>query len=297
MGQGILTMGALNNFVGANFILGMANLSYPDYVIQRWHTVLVAYLVCAVATISNIYLARQLHKLSTFILCWNIISFFVVIITILACNDNKRSAKFVFSDFQNFTGFGFGYTAVLGIVQSAFGMCCYDAPSHMVEEMKDARREAPRAIVLSVYIGAVTGFVFLVAVCFCIGDIEATASSTTGVPLIQIFYDSTGSVRGTQALTSLITIIVVVCANSLMAEGSRSVFAFARDRGLPFSDVFSKVESKKQVPIYAILLTAIVQIAFNSIYFGTVTGFTTVITVATEGFCMFIFCLNGLRHD
>jgi choline transport protein len=82
-----------------------------------------------------------------------------------------------------------------------------------------------------------------------------------------------------------IVVIVLVCANSLMAEGSRSVFAFARDRGLPFSGVLSKVEAKKQVPVNAILLTAIVQIAFNSIYFGTLTGFETVITVATEGFC------------
>jgi amino acid transporter len=155
----------------------------------------------------------------------------------------------------------------------------------MVEEMKEARRQAPQAIIMSVYLGAVTGFCFLVAICFCIGDIEATASSSTGVPLIQIFYDSTGSIGGACALTSLITVIVIVCANSLMAEGSRAVFAFARDRGLPFSSVFSRVESKSKVPVYAILLTTVVQIAFNSIYFGTLTGFETVITVATEGFC------------
>jgi amino acid transporter len=278
-------MGAVNNFIGANFLLGMANLSYPSYTIKRWHTVLVAYLICFLATFSNIFAAKFLDRLSRFILVWNICSFFVVIITILATNDNKQSGSFVFGDFQNFTGFGFSYTAVLGIVQSAFGMCCYDAPSHMTEEMKDARKQAPRAIVWSVYIGAITGFIFLVAICFCIGDIETTASSTTGVPLIQIFYDSTGSVGGACALTSLITAIVLVCANSLMAEGSRSVFAFARDRGLPFSSIFSKVEPKRQVPINAILLTAIVQIAFNSIYFGTLTGFETVITVATEGFC------------
>lgn len=155
----------------------------------------------------------------------------------------------------------------------------------MVEELKDARRQAPRAIIMSVYLGAITGFCFLVAMCFCIGDLETTATSSTGVPLIQIFYDSTGSVGGTCALTCLITVIVLVCANSLMAEGSRSVFAFARDRGLPFSTLLSKVESKKKVPIYAILLTFVVQLAFNSIYFGSFTGFNTVITVATEGFC------------
>jgi choline transport protein len=155
----------------------------------------------------------------------------------------------------------------------------------MTEEIKDARKQAPRAIVMSVYIGSITGFVFLISLCFCIGDIETTATSPTGVPLIEIFFNSTGSVGGSCALTSLIVVICLFCANSLMAEGSRAVFAFARDHGLPFSGLFSKVDPKKQVPIFAILLTALVQIAFNSIYFGTLTGFNTIISIATEGFC------------
>ncbi|OCK85268.1 GABA permease [Lepidopterella palustris CBS 459.81] len=281
---GILAMGAVNNFIAANFLLGMANLSNPGYTIERWHTVLVSYLIAVIATVSNIFLPHLLDKVSRGILIWNITAFTVVVITILATNDHKQPASFVFGTFQNFTGFNQSYTAILGILQSAFGMCCYDAPAHMTEEMKNARKEAPRAIVLSVYIGAVTGFIFLISLSFCIGDIETTASSTTGVPVIEIFFNSTGSVGGACALASLIAVIVLFCANSLMAEGSRAVYAFARDRGLPFSGLFSKVEKKRHVPVYAILLTCVVQIAFNSIYFGTITGFNTVISIATEGF-------------
>lgn len=155
----------------------------------------------------------------------------------------------------------------------------------MTEEMRHASKEAPKAIILSVYIGAVTGFIFLISVCFCIGDIDATAGSSTGVPLIQIFYDSTGSVAGACVLTSLIGVIVLVCAAFLTAECSRCIFAFARDHGLPFSHVFATVEKKRHIPVYALLLTCGVQMALNSIYFGTVTGFNTVISIATEGFC------------
>ncbi|KAF2803345.1 GABA permease [Mytilinidion resinicola] len=281
---GILAMGAVNNFIGANFLLGMANLSHPDYTIERWHTVLVAYLIAVCAALSNIFLPRFLDKISQGILVWNIVSFFVVFITILACNDHKQPASFVFSTFQNETGFNGSYCAILGILQSAFGMCCYDAPSHMTEEMRDARKQAPRAIVMSVYMGAVTGFIFLISLSFCMGDIESTAGTTTGVPVIAIFFNSTGSVGGSCALASLIAVIVLFCANSLMAEGSRAVYAFARDRGLPFSSILSKVEKKRQVPVFAILFTCLIQIAFNSIYFGTITGFNTVISIATMGF-------------
>lgn len=141
---------------------------------------------------------------------------------------------------------------------------------------------------MSVYIGAVTGFIFLISVCFCIGDIETTAGTPTGVPVIEIFFNSTGSVAAASTLASLISVIALVCANSLMAEGSRAVYAFARDHGLPFSQTFSKVSQKTKVPVYAILLTAFVQLAFDSIYFGTLTGFNTVISIATEGFCKFL---------
>ena len=130
---GILAMGATNNFIGANFILGQANLSFPDYTIERWHTVLLAYLIAFVSTIINIYGPHLLDRISRFILLWNILSFVIVIITILATNDHKQSASFVFSDFQNFTGFNTGYAAILGLLQSSFGMCCYDAPAHMTE--------------------------------------------------------------------------------------------------------------------------------------------------------------------
>lgn len=155
----------------------------------------------------------------------------------------------------------------------------------MTEDMKKPSTEAPKAIVMSVYIGAITGFIFLVSICFCIGDIVVTAETTTGVPLIEIFYNSTGSTVGTCFLSSMIVVIVLVCANALIAEGSRSLFAFARDHGLPFSRLVAKVEPERQVPVYAIILACLVQMALNSIYFGTLTGFNTVISIATEGFC------------
>ncbi|GAB1197992.1 hypothetical protein APSETT444_007298 [Aspergillus pseudonomiae] len=282
---GILAMGATNNSIAANFVLGMANLVFPDYTIERWHTVLVAYLVAFMSAGINIWGPHLLHRIARFILIWNVLSFLITTIVLLATNDNKQPASFVFSEFQNFSGWGSSMAAIVGILQACFGMCCYDAPSHMTEEMKSASKEAPKAIILSVVLGAVTGFAFLLTLCFCIGDIANTANTSTGVPVIQIIYDSTGSKVGTCFLASMIAIIVIVAGNNILAEGSRSVYAFARDHGLPFSHVFSKVDSKRHVPVNAVILTLVVQLALDAIDFGTTTGFQTVIAISTEGFC------------
>lgn len=287
METGLLAMGATNNSIASNFVLGMANLIFPEFEIQRWQTVLVAYLVAFLSAAVNLWGSHLLHRISKAILIWNVASFVIVTATILAMNDHKQPASFVFQDFQNGTGFSTGMAAIIGVLQACFGMCCYDAPSHMTEEMKSASKEAPKAIVLAVILGAVTGFAFLVTLCFCIGDIETTANTSTGVPVIQIIYDSTGSRVATCILTSLISVIVIVAGNNILAEGSRSVYAFARDNGLPFSKFFSKVESKTHVPVNAVLLTLVVQLALDAIEFGTTTGFETVIAISTEGFCKF----------
>ncbi|OJJ42864.1 hypothetical protein ASPZODRAFT_104610 [Penicilliopsis zonata CBS 506.65] len=281
---GVLAMGATNNSIAANFVLGMANLVYPEYEITRWQTTLVAYLVAFLAAAINLWGLKWLNRLAHFILVFNVGSFLVVMITLLATNDHKQSASFVFTEFENLTGWGSGMAAILGILQSCFGMCCYDAPSHMTEEMKSAAKEAPRAIVLSVVLGCITGFAFLLTLCFCIGDLTTTADTSTGVPVLQIFYDSTGSKVGACFLASMISIVVIVASNNLLAEGSRTVFAFARDHGLPFSRFFARVNHKSHVPVNAVLLTLAVQLALGAIDFGTTTGFETVIAISTEGF-------------
>lgn len=48
-------MGATNNSIASNFVLGMANLVFPGFEIQRWHTVLVAYLVAFLSTTVNLW--------------------------------------------------------------------------------------------------------------------------------------------------------------------------------------------------------------------------------------------------
>lgn len=128
---GIICMGAVNNFVATNFIMGTAQLNY-GFTIERWHTVLVAYAITLIAAASNIFMPHILNKLSKGIFYWNLLSFVVCLITILSTNKEKQSAKYVFGEFQNFTGWNAPYAACLSILQSAFGMCCYDAPSHMV---------------------------------------------------------------------------------------------------------------------------------------------------------------------
>ena len=196
--------------IGASFVLGMAQLANPSYTIERWHTCLMCYLLLILAAAMNIWGRHLLDKMGKVMITFNLLSFVAVIVVILALDDHKQDARFVFVEFQNKTGFSTGYASLLGILQAAFGMTGYDATAHMTEELHDARRTAPKTIIWSVWIGAVTGFAFLIAAMFCIGNLDAVSTTPTGVPLIAIFQEATGSIGGALGLTILITIIALV---------------------------------------------------------------------------------------
>ncbi|KAI5460940.1 putative GABA permease [Mariannaea sp. PMI_226] len=281
---GLIANGAVNNFIGANFILGLANLANPSYTIERWHTTLVAYLIIFMAGGINIFAPKILNRLSQGLLIWNVLSFLVITITMVATKKDYQAPAFVFKEFRNDTGLSAPLGVIAGLLQSFYSLCCYDGPAHMTEEMQNASRDAPKAIIAAVGLGSITGFMFLIAAFFCITDIDRVANSPTGVPFIEILYDSTGSVAATCVLSSMIIVILLFCANSIMAEASRALWAFARDQGLPASKTISKVHNKLQVPVAAILICMLIQALLNSIYIGTYTGFNTVISIAAEGF-------------
>jgi amino acid transporter len=93
-------------------------------------------------------------------------------------------------------------------------------------------------------INALLGFVMLLTVCFTLGNVDEVLASPTGYPFIQVFYNITGSLPGTNAMTSVIIVLLIACTITEVATASRQLWSFARDGGLPFSSFFSHVSPR-----------------------------------------------------
>lgn len=85
-------------------MLGMAQLANPTYTIERWHTCLLCYFILIIAAAVNIWGRFLLDKMGRIMIVFNLLSFIIVVVTILAMDDHKQDAKFVFVTFQNSTG-------------------------------------------------------------------------------------------------------------------------------------------------------------------------------------------------
>jgi choline transport protein len=96
-------------------------------------------------------------------------------------------------------------------------------------------------MIYTVVINGVFSFGFIVALLYCLGDVETVLASPTGLPIIEVFYEATGSKAATNVIMVMILIVSSIGNFGIFASVSRLTWAFARDRGLPFPDFFAYV--------------------------------------------------------
>ena len=104
----------------------------------------------------------------------------------------------------------------------------------MSEETHDAAIRGPVAINSAVIASGFIGWMLTITFCFCLGDLDATISSPTGMPVAQIFLNAGGNVGGT-AMWAFVILIQVFTGISAMLANTRMAYAFARDGAFPFS--------------------------------------------------------------
>lgn len=140
-------------------------------------------------------------------------------------------------------------------------------------------------------------FVFVTILLFYIGPLDDL--STAPLPLIYVTYNTTGSKAASNALVSLVAVIIFFASFNMLASVSRLVWMFASDKGLPFSRFFSHVShfdsqfrcqsSQRDIslqisptfklPMNALLLIVGIVTCLSLIYIASATAFNALISL------------------
>jgi choline transport protein len=115
---------------------------------------------------------------------------------------------------------------------------------------------------------------------FSVQDYSTLAASPTGLPLTELFHQVTQSVGGAFGLTFILFIALGPCVISSQLSTSRVLWAFARDRAMPFSATWAQVSKRFGVPFNAQLLVTAVNAALGCIYLGSSTAFNSMLGAA-----------------
>ncbi|KAF4294008.1 hypothetical protein KXW65_009343 [Aspergillus fumigatus] len=264
-------------FLAATMIQGLVVLNYEEYQAKRWHGTLIYWALLAISAVVNIWGARLISLIENASSLIHLAAFIAEFVVIWVCAPTKHSASFVFTLFRNESGWSSN-----GVAWSIG----YDGAIHLSEEMTNAEVAVPWCMLGSLAINGMLGFAFLLTVLFCMGDFEAALNTATGFPIIQIFYNITGSAAGSAAMTSMLIIMAGLATIPLTASTARMLWSLTRDRAFPFSTYLSIIDKKTSLPVRSVFTTSGFLVLLGLINIGSTTAFNAILSLAVLGLHM-----------
>ncbi|KAJ5623185.1 amino acid transporter, partial [Penicillium lividum] len=256
----------------------LAGIYHPTYVVTTWQTWLIYFLLVLIATMIVCFLPASLPRGEMVMFTCSFLGFIVSLVIVLAMQPNKRSAKAVFVDFENNSGWDDGTSFIIGLGTCMYAYLAIDGACHIAEELPNPSRDVPRAMGLTMLVGMVTVIPWTIAFLFSITDTDAVASSS--IPVYTIYLQATRSQPAATVLTVWILFVYFGALVSCIVTTGRLAYAFARDGGLPYSRFFAKIHPTYQVPINATVGCAAVMVIYGLIYIGSATAFNSFISMS-----------------
>jgi amino acid transporter len=174
-----------------------------------------------------------------------------------------------------------GLLAAMGFVGWAF--VGFESAGAIAEEVKDARRNVPKAMIASlIAIGVVVLFSGL-ALILAIPDMNAAVSGESIDPAADAIIGALG-VNITQPLFGLIVIGFLASMMAAQTSASRVIWSFSRDGVLPASGTLSKLSKRHQYPVNAIFAAFLVSVVVLVVALFSAQVYSTLVAFSTAGF-------------
>lgn len=274
---------AAGAFFAATMIQGILVQNDPSYGYHRWHGTLLMFAVMLIVFLVNSIGTKLLSLVEGFVLILHLSAFLAVLVPLLYFS-KVATSKEVWATFTDNAGWNSnGLAWFVGLISANLPLIGYDGPAHLAEEVQNARVVVPWAMVCTIFINGPLGWAICIAFSYCIlPTINDALESPTGYDFIEVFYAAVGP-AGTAGLTALLIILVWCATFGFLATASRQTWAFARDRGLPFSNYFAQVNKTLAIPLRSIVLCSIIPCLIGLILIGSLYAFNAIVSLTEAG--------------
>jgi amino acid transporter len=178
----------------------------------------------------------------------------------------------------------YAWLFLLGLLQAQWTYTGFDASAHVAEETLDPRRSAPRGMIMAVLISGVFGYLLILSLTLAIPNIHqvlnATDAGGNSYPAVLAIVQSGLGARAAVAVLGLTALAMWFCGLACATSLSRTIFAFARDQGMPLSNLWSKVSVKHKTPAAALWLGS--GMAFAAMVYSG--AYSVVTSISVVGF-------------
>ncbi|KXN92553.1 Amino-acid permease BAT1 [Leucoagaricus sp. SymC.cos] len=281
---GVWTISLSVNFGTGQLIVAGAGIYNPDWVVTTWQTYLIFLAVTAFATAFGIFFNDLLPAVDILSAVWTLLGMIAMLIALsVKAAAGRRPASFALGFFDpSPSGWTAGWSYFIGLlpVRDPYAYSAIGMVASMCEEVRHPSLEVPRALAWSIPIGFVTGVFFILPVVFTLPDINMLLAVPGGQPIGVLFTGIMGSRGG--GFGMVVFVIGIFCAISICCAASRATWSFARDKAIPYSAFFAKVNHGflEGVPLNAYLLSTSIQVLLGLIFLGSSAAFNAFVGVA-----------------
>ncbi|PPQ63900.1 hypothetical protein CVT24_010367 [Panaeolus cyanescens] len=191
----------------------------------------------------------------------------------------KNTAMFVFTDYENFTGWqSRGFVVLLGFLQAVYTLEGCETAAQVAEEAQRAEILAPAAVVSSIIGSWFIGLIYMLSLLFSVQSIESVQSTSYAIAIAQLYFDAVGR-RLTLMCLTIIGLAQFMAAATAFTASSRLFYALARDNAFPMKTQFMYL-NRFQAPVAGVWLSVLVGCAISCAYIGSIIAFNAILSSA-----------------
>ena len=225
--------------------------------------------ILVIIALLNIFSSHLLAVINNVSVWWHVAGAAFLIAVLIFVPDQHLSLSQVFTDRFNGSGWQTGsdssstwqfWLAIIpfGFILTQYTITGFDASVHLSEETQGAANSAAKGIWQSIFYSAVGGYILLLAITFAIPTVKGSPDYAS-IPAGGVDYVFHAALGGNWAGTLLFvsSCAQLFCATACLTSTSRMMFAFSRDRAVPGSQLWSKVNANR-TPVNAVICAAVI---------------------------------------
>ena len=317
------------SFSAGTIIQALIALNDETYVPQQWHGTLLVIAAVALAIGVNILVSKHMPVVQSVLLILHVAGVLAVIVPLLVMAPRKNSARTAFVELANGGGWlSNGSAMMIGLLAPLSSLMGYDCAVHMckfhslfsptrrsiimfylldtdigfvilAEEIRDASRTLPSAILWSVLLNVVLGYIAVLTLVFTLPAPATLLTEGVTFPMLPYFLSTTGSLAATNSFAAIIIVILICAVIAEIATASRQVWAFSRDNGFPFSKFLSTVNPRHPIPMNAIIVSFVFGVIISLVNLGSSVALNAIISLTISAllgsYILSIGCLLSKR--
>ena len=305
-------------YIFASQILALIAVCNPSYIPAGWQGALMTIASATTTILLSIFVMQRLTLTEGLAIVAHCLGF-LAFLAILWVMGPKADAHTTFFEFQDLNGWGSpGVATLVGLIGPMSTFIGGDSAVHLAEELQEASYILPRAMVVGSGINYIIGAIGLISFMFNIGKIDDSLYAFAGQPWVAVIYRITGSQAAT--IVMIIVVAINVChpktgqnfMSMLISRGqffylqmnmvmtsSRQLWAFARDKGLPFHPFLARVH--RSLPRNAVVVTLVFTALLSLIIIGSASAFNIILAFGNSGlyssYVIIVCCIIWRRFD